>query len=76
MRIGNTDQGVLYINAVQVGGHAWEQGIRKGDYIFQIEHETMDIHCTPKGLENHIRDLRKRLSKKPVIQFTLMRKKK
>lgn len=76
MRIGNTDQGVLYINAVQVGGHAWEQGIRKGDYIFQVEQETMDIHCTPKGLEKHIRDLRKRLAKKPVIQFTLMRKKK
>lgn len=76
MRIGNTGQGVLYINAVQVGGHAWEQGIRKGDYLFQIEQETMDIHCTPKVLEKHIRDLRKRLSKKPVIQLTLMRKKK
>ena len=76
MRIGNTGQGVLYINAVQVGGHAWEQGIRKGDYLFQIEHETMNIHCTPKVLEKHIHDLRKRLSKKPVIQLTLMRKKK
>jgi len=76
MQIGNTDQGVLYINAVEVGGHAWEQGIRKGDYLFQIEQKTIDIHCTPKGLAKYICDLRKRLSKKPVIQLTLMRKKK
>ena len=74
--VGDTKQGVLYIERCTSTGNAWKQGVRKGDYIFQMERETLDIEFTPNKFALRIQNLRQRLVDKPVIELTIMRKKK
>ena len=47
MQVGDTHQGVLYINSIQSEGVAFDKGLRKGDYIFQLQGQTMGIEITP-----------------------------
>lgn len=74
--VGDTNQGVLYIERCTTTSAAWKQGVRKGDYIFQMEKETLDIKFTPNKFAKRIENLRQRLVDKPVIELTIMRKKK
>ena len=76
IKIGDTHQGVLYIDNCNIDGNGWKQGLRKGDYIFQIERETIDIKYTPSIFEQHILKLKKKYAHKPVIEFMIMRKNK
>ena len=74
--VGDTHNGVLYIERCTTSSEAWKQGVRKGDYIFQIEKETLDIDFTPNKFAKRIENLRQRLVDKPVIELMIMRKKK
>jgi C-terminal processing protease CtpA/Prc len=75
IKVGDTEKGVLYIDRCSPGSCAWEQGIRKGDYIFQLEGETVTINCTPKKFEQKIINAKQCIQHKTVIEITLMRKK-
>jgi predicted Zn-ribbon and HTH transcriptional regulator len=76
IKVGNTKKGVLYIEDCRPGGNAWKQGIRKDDYIFQVDKETIGIDFTPVKFEKYIGNLRKKSTDKPVIEFMIMRKNK
>jgi hypothetical protein len=76
IKVGDTEQGVLYIERCSIGSSAWDQGLRKGDYIFQLEKETVDIYSTPKKLEQKIINAKQRVQHKSVLELAIMRKKK
>ena len=76
MRIGDTKQGVLYIAAVKSTGEAFTAGIRKGDYICQMNKEHIDIDYTPKKFETYVKSLKGKKSTKNIVEITIMRKKK
>jgi len=76
IKVGDTKQGVLYIDGCSTDGFAWKQGIRKGDYLFQLERETIDINCTPRKFAEKIAKARKRVHHKSVLELAIMRKKK
>jgi hypothetical protein len=75
IKVGDTEQGVLYIDNCAVGSCAWSQGIRKGDYIFQLEGETVNCDCTPKKFEQKIINAKQCIQHKSVIELAVMRKK-
>jgi hypothetical protein len=76
IKVGDTKQGALYIDSCSTDGFAWNQGIRKGDYIFQLEKETIDINCTPRKFAEKITNARQRVQHKSVLELAIMRKKK
>tara|TARA_B110000008_G_C16977554_1_gene566607 strand:+ start:3546 stop:4820 length:1275 start_codon:yes stop_codon:yes gene_type:complete len=76
IKIGNTHQGVLYVEAVNTDGEAFKAGIRKGDYIFQLEKENIAVDVTPGVFQDHVVDLKTKSEKCSVMQMTIMRKKK
>lgn len=74
--IGDSKQGVLYIDSVKTSGKAFQAGIRKGDYLFQVEKNTIDFSFNPHQFQTWVGGLRKKNSAKPVLELTIMRKKK
>lgn len=51
IKIGDTHQGVLYIESVRGGSAAFKAGLKKGDHLFQLSGKTIDITCNPRGFE-------------------------
>lgn len=74
IRVVDTNQGVIKIESCQPDKIAWQLGLRKGDYLFQLNRDTVDVFCTAKKLEAMISDIKKK--DHPVIQIAIMRKKK
>lgn len=73
--IGDTNQGVLYIESVKTSGRAFQAGIRKGDYLFQVDKNTVEFSLNPQRFQRWVGSLRKK-TEKPVLELTIMRKKK
>ena len=76
IRIGDTKQGVLYIESVKSTGEAFSAGIRKGDYICQMNKEHISIDYTPKKFETYVKLLKEHKTSKHIVELTIMRKKK
>ncbi len=76
IRIGDTKQGILYVESVKSSGEAFSAGIRKGDYICQLDKELIDIDFTPKKFETFVKSTKQKQSKKQIVEITIMRKKK
>jgi hypothetical protein len=76
MTVGDTNQGVLYVESANTEAAAFKAGIRKGDHIFQIENHTLDIESSPTKFAKMVGEIRKQLNNKPVMVITIMRKKK
>lgn len=74
LEVGDTEQGVLYIENVGGQSVAFTAGIRKGDYIFQVENETIGVEHTPASFAAIIGTLKKQ--NKSHIRLTIMREKK
>ena len=76
LKVRDTKQGVLTIDSCDPHKTAWEIGLRKEDYIFQVGSETIDISYTLKKFETKILELKKPVGNSSVLQLTIMRKKK
>lgn len=76
LKVRDTKQGVLTIDSCDPHKTAWEIGLRKEDYIFQVGSETIDISYTLKKFETKILELKKMTRNSSVLQLTIMRKKK
>lgn len=76
IKIGNTNQGVLYIESVNTDGEAFKAGIRKGDYICQFEKDNLPVDMTPTIFQERVVELKTKSSDCTVMQMTIMRKKK
>jgi hypothetical protein len=75
LQVGDTQQGVLYIDSIETEGIAFKTGLRKGDFIFQFQGNTMEIDCTP-GLFHNTVVATKKNSNQPQVEISIMRKKK
>ena len=75
IRVKDTNQGVLFLDKCSVDAIAWKRGLRKGDYLFQVDGDTIDIDFTSKKLAEKIVCMKKQPSKS-VVAITIMRKKK
>lgn len=76
IKVGDSKQGVLYVESVCTEASAFKAGIRKGDYIFQVEKNTIDIGFTPKKFESLVIEAKQQRKNNPVMEITIMRKKK
>lgn len=74
VRVVDTNQGVLKIESCKPDFIAWQRGLRKGDYIFQMNRTVINVHCKAKNLEAGISDIKK--GGALVIELAIMRKKK
>ena len=74
MQVGDTHQGVLYINSIQSDGVAFAKGLRKGDYIFQLQGQTMGIQTTPSSFLRQV-VAAKQTEHQLQIEVCIMRKK-
>ena len=75
IKVTATDKGLLVIENVSGGGHAFKMGIKKGDYLFQINQETLGVEYSIKDFENFVMDIRKKPTGESV-KISIMRKKK
>lgn len=76
MQVGDTKQGVLYIESVHSSGEAFKAGIRKGDYIFQVAKQLIHFEMNPTKFAKMVSTIKAKSSTVPVIEFTIMRKRK
>ena len=76
IKVGTSDSGCLYIESVSPDGNGWRRGIRNGDYLFQVNGDILGIDYTPKKIERLILSMRDPSYTKPVVELSLMRKKK
>jgi len=74
IKVGDTNQGLLYIESVRGDSTAFQAGLRKGDYLFQFENETVNINLTPRDFEKMVIEAKK--SEKKFIKVGIMREKK
>ena len=72
--ISDTKKGVLVIDSVKTDGSAFEVGIRKNDYIFQVDRNTVTSDFNPVTFQTWVQKIRK-ATDKPTVEFTIMRKK-
>jgi len=74
IKVGDTNQGVLYIESVRGDSAAFQAGLRKGDYLFQFENKTINIISTPRDFEKMVLTAKK--SEKEFIKVGIMREEK
>lgn len=74
IKVGDTNQGVLYIESVRGDSAAFEAGLKKGDYLFQFESKTVKIDFTPREFEKMVLAAKK--CEKEFIKVGIMREKK
>ena len=73
--IKDTKQGVLVIDSVNTMQAAFSAGLRKDDYIFELNRSVVGVSVSPNLLETQVKKLRQQKEKR-VIEVTIMRKKK
>ena len=73
--VGDSERGILIIESVRGGSHAFNKGIQKGDYLFQIEERTLGVEYTIQDFENFVIGMRKN-PKCPNVGISIMRRKK
>lgn len=76
MQVGDTKQGVLYVESVNSTGEAFKAGIRKGDYIFQVAKQLVGFELNPTKFAKMVQTIKAQCSSRPVVEFTIMRKRK
>lgn len=76
IRVKDTNQGVLVLESCSTDDIAWKTGLRKGDHLFQVDGETIDIDFTSKKLEKKILSLKKDPLKTAVCIIIMRRKNK
>ena len=74
MQVGDTKQGVLYVESVLSSGEAFKAGIRKGDYILQVAKQLVHFDLNPTKFAKMVSTIKAQSSAVPVIEFTIMRK--
>lgn len=74
IKVGDTNQGILYIESVRGDSAAFTAGIRKGDYLFQFQSNTIHINAKPRDFEQMVLTAKK--SKDEFIKVGIMREKK
>lgn len=74
LRIGDTNQGVLYIESVEGGSVAFKAGLKKGDYLFQFQSQNLNVQCNPRDFEKLVVGAKN--SESQFINISIMRKKK
>jgi len=74
--LGDTERGVLYVENVTGGSAAFDAGVKKGDYVFQIEDEVVGVEHTTTSFKGLVGELKTKLANKPYIKLSIMRKKK
>jgi hypothetical protein len=75
LQIGDTRQGVLYIDSLHTDGIAFETGLRKGDFILQFQGNTMSCDMTPARFSQQV-VAAKQHSSQTQVEISIMRKKK
>lgn len=75
LQIGDTHDGVLYIDSITTDGIAFQTGLRNGDYIFQLDGQTLLSSCTPSLILKKVVALKKNTTE-PQIEISIMRRKK
>ena len=77
LTVGDTGNGVLYIDSVIGSGTAFKAGLRKSDYILSIEGHSLEVGCSVVLFQNIVTETRKKLaSGQPYLKLTVMRYKK
>jgi transcription initiation factor TFIIIB Brf1 subunit/transcription initiation factor TFIIB len=74
MSVGDTEDGVLYVENVIGNSEAFKAGLKKGDYFFQIENDVIGVEYTPITFGQRVVQ-QKRLDKLHV-KLSIMREKK
>lgn len=74
MTVGDTDRGVLYVENVIGNSEAFKAGLKKGDYFFQLEDETIGVAYSPTTFGELVSEKKK--LEKPHIKINIMREKK
>ena len=74
LEVGDTEHGVLYVENVSGQSAAFQAGLLKGDYIFQVEDDTIGVEYTPASFASYIGQLKQQ--NKSHVKVTVMREKK
>lgn len=74
IKVGDTNQGVLYIESVRGDSAGFKAGLQKGDYLFQFESNIVNISSTPRDFEKMVIAAKK--SEQEFIKVGIMREKK
>lgn len=74
--IDESKHGLLCIKTVKTDGNAFKAGIRKGDYLFQLNKETIHHDSTPTKFQKQIQQIRLQHPEISIVELTIMRKKK
>jgi hypothetical protein len=73
--IEDTKQGVLAIKSVNTAKSGFKAGLRKGDYLFELNRQVLGVSTKPSQLEKMVSKVRQQKGKR-VVEITIMRKKK
>jgi hypothetical protein len=74
--VEDSKKGVLQIKSAKTSGKAFAAGIRKGDYIFQVNREVANYALNPTSFQRWVALMKKQDPSKPMMELTIMRKKK
>lgn len=74
--VEDSKKGVLQIKSAKTSGKAFAAGIRKGDYIFQVNREVANYKLNPTSFQRWVGQMKKQDPSKPMMELTIMRKKK
>ena len=74
MTVGDTEDGVLYVENVIGNSEAFKAGLKKGDYFFQIENNVIGVEYTPITFGQLV--AQQKTIDKPHIKLSIMREKK
>jgi len=74
LTIGDTNDGVLYVDSIETTGAAFQTGLRNGDYVFQLQGKTVPTATTPVLFLKQVLAT-KQHTIEPQIEISIMRKK-
>lgn len=75
LQIGDTHDGVLYIDSIETSGIAYQIGLRQGDFLFQLQGNTIPTTMTPSLFLKTVVNVKKNVTE-PQIEMSIMRRKK
>ena len=73
LTIGDTHDGVLYVDNVETNGAAWNSGLRNGDYIFQLQGKTVVTTTAPVDFLRKVVETKKTTTEQQIA-LSIMRK--